>query len=477
MAASPEIMKVVDFLNIWGLTLIGFSLIVGLLVRWSSIAGALLLLFYFVAYPPIPGHTLGTVSEGSYLWVNKTLIEFFILLVFAVLPAGYFLGIDRLVRRWKQENPKAPIPAAKKESASLERRELLRDLISVPFLGAFAYAVYKKRKWDSFEEKFLQGETDATSSATLKSFNFNSLNDLKGQIPKGKIGDLEFSRMIMGGNLIAGFSHARDLIYASKLVKAYHTDERVMMTMQLAEKCGINTILTTPTLARVINKYWHETGGKIQFISDCGGGGKEGLTGGIRLSEEAGAAAMYCHGAISDSLVQQGKFDEIAKALELIRSYGKPAGIGGHLLDTVKGCVEHGIKPDFWVKTLHHHNYWSAQVDPDREKSGDLKRLFGKDPSYTDEIGPGIHKVNNMYCYNPQETIDFMNNLEEPWIAFKTLAAGAIHPKNSFRYAFENGADFICVGMYDFQIVEDANIALDVLNSDFLKHRKRRWLA
>ena len=50
-----------------------------------------------------------------------------------------------------------------------------------------------------------------------------------------------------------------------------------------------------------------------------------------------------------------------------------------------------------------------------------------------------------------------MNSLDEPWIAFKILAAGAIHPDNAFRYAFENGADFICVGMYDFQIVEDSN--------------------
>ena len=40
-------------------------------------------------------------------------------------------------------------------------------------------------------------------------------------------------------------------------------------------------------------------------------------------------------------------------------------------------------------------------------------------------------------------------------------------------YAFENGADFICVGMYDFQIVDDVNIALDVLKSDL--QRRRPW--
>jgi hypothetical protein len=108
--------------------------------------------------------------------------------------------------------------------------------------------------------------------------------------------------------------------------------------------------------------------------------------------------------------------------------------------------VEQGLKPDFWVKTLHHHNYWSAQ--------------------------PQAEWHDNMYCYKPQETIDFMNGLEEPWIAFKVLAAGAIQPKDGFQFAFNNGADFICVGMYDFQIVEDVNIALDTLSKI---NRIRPW--
>jgi uncharacterized membrane protein YphA (DoxX/SURF4 family) len=478
MASNPGIIRLVDFLNIWGLILIGLSLFTGLWVRWSSIAGALLLLFYFVAHPPIPGYTFGAVTEGSYIWINKTLILMFIMVVFAFLPSDIWYGIDRLISRWKMEKPHAPIPP-EKETASLQRRELLRDLISIPFFGAFAYAAYKKRKWDTFEEKFLTSQPDATSGATIRSFHFTALDDLKGTLPKGKIGNLDFSRLIMGGNLIGGWAHSRDLIYTSKLVKAYHSDERVMMTLQLAEKCGINAIISNPVLSRIINKYWRETGGKIQFISDCGGGGREGedrLLGGIRASEEAGASAMYIIGNIADRLVQEGNYEKIAEALELIRSYGKPAGIGAHLLDTVQGCVKMGIKPDYWVKSLHHHNYWSAQVDLNRELSGDLK-LGIIDPNYNREIKPGITKVNNMYCYNPQETIDFMNTLEEPWIAFKVLAAGAIHPEDAFGYAFENGADFICVGMYDFQIVEDCNIALDVLNSNSLNNRTRSWMA
>ena len=83
----------------------------------------------------------------------------------------------------------------------------------------------------------------------------------------------------------------------------------------------------------------------------------------------------------------------------------------------------------------------------------------------------------NVFCENTQETIAFMESLPQPWIAFKILAAGAIEPQSGFQYAFESGADFICVGMYDFQVVENTNIALNVLNSDFRSKRPRPWLA
>ncbi|MBK9137519.1 MAG: hypothetical protein IPM17_01945 [Verrucomicrobia bacterium] len=49
-----------------------------------------------------------------------------------------------------------------------------------------------------------------------------------------------------------------------------------------------------------------------------------------------------------------------------------------------------------------------------------------------------------------------MRSVKKPWIAFKTMAAGAIPPKNAFRYAFRSGADFVLAGMFDFETEEDA---------------------
>jgi len=236
-----------------------------------------------------------------------------------------------------------------------------------------------------------------------------------------------------------------DLIYASNLVQAYHTRSKIWETLHIAEQCGVNTLLTNPKLCDVINEYWKKGYGKIQFISECGG--SDILTG-IKISIDNGATACYIHGGIADGLAEKGNWDMMAKALKSIKTNRIPAGIGGHNLETIKGSVEHGLEPDFWMKTLHHHKYWSAGH-----------------PIWHD----------NMYCFNPEETIAYMKTLKEPWIAFKTLAAGAIHPKDGFRYAFENGADFICAGMYDFQMVKDANYVLDILNSDL--KRERQWRA
>jgi len=68
-----------------------------------------------------------------------------------------------------------------------------------------------------------------------------------------------------------------------------------------------------------------------------------------------------------------------------------------------------------------------------------------------------------------------MQEVGKPWIAFKTLAAGAIRPESGFRYAFENGADFICVGMFDFQVKQNVEVAATILAT--VQNREREWMA
>jgi hypothetical protein len=92
------------------------------------------------------------------------------------------------------------------------------------------------------------------------------------------------------------------------------------------------------------------------------------------------------------------------------------------------------------------------------------------------ELSPDHDKFHdNMFCLFPEETIEFINRKNIPFMAFKILAGGAIYPQDGFKYAFENGADFICVGMFDYQIVDDVNIAIDTLAN--LANRQKPWCA
>jgi hypothetical protein len=79
----------------------------------------------------------------------------------------------------------------------------------------------------------------------------------------------------------------------------------------------------------------------------------------------------------------------------------------------------------------------------------------------------------NMFCHKHEETVAMMAECNVPWIAFKVLAAGAIPPKDGFQYAFDNGADFLCVGMFDFQVEEDVELTRDAVAR--AAHRKRPW--
>jgi hypothetical protein len=260
--------------------------------------------------------------------------------------------------------------------------------------------------------------------------------------------------LICGGNLIGGWAHSRDLSYVSSLFKAYNTDEKVLDTLQLCEQHGVNTVLTNPVSGGQINRYWRERGGSIQWLSEVHPTAEDPEAG-VAAAIDGGACMAYIQGNVGDRLVRDGHLDSIAKTMEAIKRHGAPAGVGAHSLRTVMECEKAGVGAEFYVKTLHAKNYWSAQR-----------------PDQTQEVVD--NHADNYWCIDPEKTIEYMKTLEKPWIAFKVLAAGAIRPEDGFKHAFENGADFICAGMFDFQIAEDAAIARKTLEG---LNRSRPWRA
>jgi len=96
MADTPDVLAAVNFMNMWSLTLIGLALILGACTRSAAVAGALMVLLYYLANPPLVGYFSSVPTEGSYLIVNKNLVELAALAVIALTPSGRYAGLDRL---------------------------------------------------------------------------------------------------------------------------------------------------------------------------------------------------------------------------------------------------------------------------------------------------------------------------------------------------------------------------------------------
>jgi hypothetical protein len=212
----------------------------------------------------------------------------------------------------------------------------------------------------------------------------------------------------------------------------------------------------------LMNKYKRIYGSSLQTMTQVHPTRKD-LYSEINKVMDRGADLIQIQGNCCDWRVRDGEIDVIVKAIDYIKGKGFPAGLGAHSVQALVACVQEGIKPDFYMKTLHHDKYWSAHPKENRIPF-----------SVDGDKSPDHNKFHdNMFCLFPEETVEFMKTQEIPWIAFKVLAGGAIKPEEGFRFAFENGADFICVGMFDWQVINDVNTANDVLQT--LSGRARSW--
>ena len=321
------------------------------------------------------------------------------------------------------------------------------------------------------EQRLLAALEDPTDPKKLKG------SSSADAMPIGKIGDLRISRIIAGGNIISGWCHQRDLLYVSTLAGHYLTEEKQFDTLELYEENGIDTCAPDPSQMGFINKYKRERGSDIQTVIGVhedwdyfDNPAWKRLKENIDFSIDAGGTTLYTQGGYTEHVMKTGdpkKIEIIGNAIAYIKKQGLQAGLGCHDIKVIETADKYGIEPDYYFKTLHHDRYWSAHPREHREHWSVDSDLHMDHNKFHD----------NIYDLFPEKTIALMAKKKKPWIAFKTLAAGAIEPESAFAFCFENGADFVAVGMFDFQVVEDTVIAREVLARDEVRNRTRPWCA
>jgi len=277
------------------------------------------------------------------------------------------------------------------------------------------------------------------------------------RLPEGRIGAQTFSRLMLGGNLISGYAHARDLPYVSQLMRHYNTPAKIRETLELAESRGITAFNSwVMDNNRPLFDHWKQ-GGKLKWIAQVRLDGNGGFDQARRAVDE-GALAVHMTGDNAEGLLYRNQFDKVAQMVQFIKDRKRLAGVGAHDLQVVVEAERRQLDADFYVKTLHTHEYFTAPRSDDTEAVG---------------------KHDNSWCRDPQAVVDFMAKVRKPWIAFKILAAGAISPRSAFPYAFNSGADFILVGMFDWQIEENVALAKRVLSvvAGANSRRTRPWCA
>jgi hypothetical protein len=353
---------------------------------------------------------------------------------------------------------------------SENRRKLLKGLAALPLFGGLSDTAASARQ-TSKDSGYLTDEAKA------------ALQNLKGVLPKGKLGKWEVSRLVIGCNPMGGWSHSRDLSYVGTLSRHWHTNQKMKETWAIAEQAGVNFCNLVEFQYPIFNEYKKETGSKMLNVCQCSIGQPADRLAPLRKAVDNGTDCIYIQGENTDGLAQNRQLDVLHQALEYTHSQNMLFGVGAHSLQTIMDSVAIGVKPDFYYKTFHHDRYWSATPLANRleypqrnvmaprpaDAPGASQPAFQMPAQVTD------HNMwnDNMWDMWNDRTIETFKSINVPLFGFKVLAAGAIRPADGIRHAFENGTDFVCLGMYDFQVVDDVNITIDILGS--LGKRERPW--
>ncbi len=238
-----------------------------------------------------------------------------------------------------------------------------------------------------------------------------------------KIGSLEVSRFILGGNPMSGNSHQSPEV--DKRMRDYFTTAQCKRLLRDAESLGVDTFLgrCDRHIQRLLMEYYNE-GGRINWLAQtC----PEFDTWQCSVDHAfyGGAKACYIHGGMMDHFLLNNRLAEIPPVVEMIRKAGMAVGIAGHLPE-VFDWAEREVDVDFYMCSYH---------NPSRRDASPMLKGFAETFSAEDR----------------QRMVERIATLSRPAIHYKVLAAGRKTPEEAFEFVARHlrPQDAVCVGIYD----------------------------
>ncbi len=251
-------------------------------------------------------------------------------------------------------------------------------------------------------------------------------------LPTIRIGDKEVTRLICGGNPVAGISHFSHEMDWDML--RYYTMPRLLALLDECWRQGINTVQTRGDhhTTRLYLEH-RENGGQLQWIAQTASEYRD-IFANINKIAAYEASAMYHHGTHTDNSWHEGKIDQVQDYLKAIHDHGLPAGLGTHIPEVIAYAEEHGWETDFYMACFYSlaRTYKAAPMVDKQQAEKEL---------YPDG--------------DPDRMTMMIRQTNKPCLGFKILAANRKCEtqecvKSAFDYAYANikPTDGVVVGMF-----------------------------
>lgn len=264
------------------------------------------------------------------------------------------------------------------------------------------------------------------------------------KIPLIALGTLQVTRLILGSNPFAGFSHQSPERDAE--MRCWYTDDRIVETLFQAQELGVNAVVCRGDAHMVgcLRRYWRQ-GGSMLWIAQTAAEAETAIAG-AQFCLDQGASACFIHGGVADHLVAQRRFAELEAATGLVKTAGVPVGVAGHVTEVFE-WAEQNLDLDYYM--VSYYNPTPRHADPQHRPGAD-ERFLSEDRD---------------------ARVALIQRLQRPVIHYKILAAGRTPAAEALAFAASHmrPTDAVCVGVFSKEnaqmIREDAELLLENLRS------------